>query len=256
MLAPVIDPSLVYKCADVIAVRSVPGAALTVFSDGNPTYWQTAGDWSNVWPSAGPFSINQRFSAQISMCDGEKPSPLSAEVLAVTDPPVLPTPAFEPARAYDMQRLVSLRSLTNGAHTKLTVSGVMAGEVDTPISWTGPVNVSDPIGRPLRVGDTLSAAEQLCASAPPINLTVSKCSALPAPRIEPPIAGMSWVVVANAVPGARILIVDASGTIIGNGSGSRIGLSRALVAGDELTAIQQLQTCRSLVAQRLSVRQG
>jgi hypothetical protein len=67
---------------------------------------------------------------------------------------------------------------------------------------------------------------------------------------------MSWVVVANAVPGARILIVDASGTIIGNRSGSRIGLSRALVAGDELTAIQQLQTCRSLVGQRLSVRQG
>jgi len=68
--------------------------------------------------------------------------------------------------------------------------------------------------------------------------------------------GKAEAAVANAVPGARILIVDASGTIIGNGSRSRIGLLRALVAGDELTAVQQLPTCRSLVAQRLSVRRG
>ena len=47
------------------------------------------------------------------------------------------------------------------------------------------------------------------------------------------------------MPGARILVYDASLTEIGDGSGATVGLTRPIALGDLLTVVQRLDQCVS-----------
>jgi hypothetical protein len=253
--APAVYPDLVYECADVIAVTHVPGARVTVDSSvTSPVSYVGATGWTGFWLGT-QFRVGDKFIAQATLCPNEPSSPWSPTVYAVTAPTTLPPPVFNPQRAYEGQRLISIANLTNGARTRFDVSATFAGLLDSPISWWNDFNLSSNLGRPLAAGDIVSAQSELCVKAPPVDISVSTCGGLPAPRIEAPILdGATAVVVALAQPGARIRVLDASGAEIGNGSGTVINLSRPLVAGERIFAVQELGACRSRTAHLLTVQ--
>jgi hypothetical protein len=93
--APTIDPTLVYECADVISVRHVPGATVTVFSNGGtPVTGTGSTDWTVFAPGKRPFVVGDSFTAQQSLC-GDPPSPISTPpVSAVAAPSSLPPVKF------------------------------------------------------------------------------------------------------------------------------------------------------------------
>jgi hypothetical protein len=250
--APAIDPTLIHECAEVIAVRHVPGAQVTVYVNGGvPVTGSTATDWTAFWPGKRPFVIGDEFSAEISLCSDR--SPISGNVRAVAEPRIIPGPSFDPPQTFSGQQLVTIGSLTNGSQTKLEVSGLSAGGFTTPISWWPNYDLATALGRPLAFGDSIAAQQTLCRPGP-ITTTppVSKCEELPAPRIYRPLAGTTFVVVWQAIPGARIRVYDASSTEIGDGSGDIIVLSRALTSSDVLTVVQQVGECTSRSGYRIS----
>ena len=254
--APVIDPTLIYECADLIAVRGVPGATITVYSNGGmPVSGGTSTDWTMFGPGKHPFVIGDQFTAEQSLCADT--SPMSDKVNAVKAPNSMPAPSFDPPQVFTGQQLINVASLTNGSHTTMSVSGAPAGGFSTPISRWNNYDLKTALGHALGGGDSVSASQKLCMAGPE-NKTppAGKCEELPPPRIFTPLAGTNFVVVWQAIPGARIRVYDASNTEIGDGSGSIITLSRNLTASDVLTVVQQVGECTSQRAYRISVKGG
>ncbi|WP_394844716.1 hypothetical protein LZC95_47680 [Pendulispora brunnea] len=253
--APVIDPALIYECAEIISVRHVPGAQLTVtVNGGSAVTGGTSTDWTAIWPGKRPFTVGDAFEAKIQLCSDV--SPLSAVEKAVAAPSSLSAPTFDPPMTFTGQELVNLSSLTNGTHTKIDVAGVgSAGGFTTPISWFPNYDIKTPLGRSLISGDVLVAQQTLCKPGPTTKTPpASRCEELPAPRIHQPIAGTNFVVVWQSIPGARIRVYDAGGNELGDGSGTIIVLSRNLTDSDVLTVVQQVGDCRSKTGYRISVR--
>jgi len=252
--APSMDPTLIYECANNIAVRHVPGAKLTVYSNGgSPVTTGTSTDWTSVWPAIRPFTVGQSFTAEITLCKDQ--SPLSAAANAVAAPATLSAPAFVPPNIYPGQQLVSLQNLTNGSKT--TIGEMGTGDltsIQVPISWWPDIDIAQPLGRALQSGDQLNARQELCTKGPESETPlVGKCEELPAPKIQQPINGDTWVVVTESVPSARIHIYDANGIEIGDGSGTVITLTRAVMAGEFLTAVQQVGECTGRTGYRIQV---
>ena len=248
--APTIDPDLVYECADLIAVGHVPGSQVTVYPSYGPAVTgATSTGWTSFAPGTRPFVVGDKFQATQRMCPGESESPVSAMVSAVAAPATLPVPSFDPARAFSGQQLVSVSNLVNGAHTTFKVGAAAAGVLDTPISWWPNFNLASTLGRALAESDTVWAQPRLCTTGNSSSIPVSKCDQLPAPRLETPaLVGATSVQVLLAQPGARIRMYDAGGNEIGDGGGVTITLSRALAAGDQIRAVQELGACRSTTA--------
>jgi hypothetical protein len=82
----------------------------------------------------------------------------------------------------------------------------------------------------------------------PTTETPHDCGRLPAPQIERPVAGAMFVIVARSVPGARVMVYDERRNEIGDGSGTVILLSRALVANEQLVVVQRVGQCTSQFA--------
>ncbi|HEX3717935.1 MAG TPA: hypothetical protein VH595_08200 [Verrucomicrobiae bacterium] len=51
---------------------------------------------------------------------------------------------------------------------------------------------------------------------------------------------LTYVQITQSIPGAQVYVFDATGTQLGNGSGSTINLNRTIVCGDILTVVQQV----------------
>lgn len=243
---PIIDPKLIYECAETIAVRNVPGADITVYvNGGDPVTRGTSTEWNAVWPGLRPFVVGWSFTAEQSLC-AEK-SDMSDKAVAVDAPSSLNAPSFDPPSIWPGQVVVNLTSLVNGAFTTVreTVVGSL-GTITTPISWFPEFDVRPGLGRPIASGDVVTASMALCEKGPPNETPpAGRCEAMPAPRIEQPIAGTNFVVVTQSVPGARIRVYDSGGNEIGDGSGTIVILSRAIVAGEALTVVQQVGECTS-----------
>ena len=254
--APAVDPTLIYRCADLIAVRHVPGANVTIFTnDAFPvTFGGGASGWTVFPPGKSPFEVGDAFTAEAELCGDH--SPRSGAERAVAEPASLPLPAFNPATIFPGQQLVTIESLTNGAHTRISENAFgLVGELSTPVSWFPDFDVKTPLGRPLRSGDLLRAETRLCVPGPSTETTpVVQCGALPAPRIRHPRVGDTVLVVTSAVPGARLRIYDDAGSEVGDGSGTVIVLRRPLNGVDTLTVVQEVGDCRSRLAFRVSVR--
>lgn len=254
--APAIDPALIYECAGIIAVRHVPGVKITVFTNGgDPRSRSTSTGWTAVVPGKIPFDIGDSFTAQASLCDDV--SPVSAAESAVAAPLTLPAPTFNPPEIYGGQELVTVETLVNGSRTSLVEAGFGAiGNFTTPVSWFPDYDVATRMGRPLLVGDRLTAAQSLCDTSGPKTETppAQGCKELPAPRIRHPLVGDNFVVVTESVPGARIRVYDDSNTELGDGSGTVIVLRRAITGADILTVVQQVGECTSATGYRVSVR--
>ncbi|WP_337043827.1 hypothetical protein [Emticicia sp. 17c] len=253
--APTIDPSLVYECANVIAVRHVPGANVTIYSNGGSpvTYIGGGSGWTIFSPSKRPFSVGDKFTAEISLCNDK--SPISAPVTAIAAPASLGSPQFNPPAIIDGQELIALSGLTNGSVTTVTVTGAGSAKFTMPISYINNFDIATKIGRKLRAGDVMTAFQELCIKGPTTRTPEgSRCDALAAPKIAHPVVGSDVVVVTSSVPGARIRVYDGSGKEIGDGSGSIIKLSRKITGTDTLIVVQQVGECTSKEGYKVGVR--
>jgi hypothetical protein len=255
--APEIDPTLLHECGDILAIRHVPGANLTVFSDGaDPRTVVTSTGWTAMRPAARPFALAHRFTAQAELCGNR--SPISAEERPVPPPSVIPAPTLNPPAVYAGQELVNVETITYGA--TVNVSEATAGGLSAfswPVSWYPDYDVATRLGRPLAAGDQLIIVQGLCDRGDPLETgEVARCEELPAPRIRLPQAGATFVVITESATGARIRVYDAAGIEIGDGAGTVILLSRTITAADTLTVVQQLGECTSGTGYRVSVRIG
>lgn len=255
---PVIDPTTVYGCAELIAVRHVPGAILTVYTNGaNPISYATSTGWSAVSPAGAPFNVADQFTVQISLCGDV--SRMSDSVNALTPPGILPTPTFNPPNIYNGQELLNIETIEYGAKVTLSIPGaIWSGSFSTPVTWFPGYDIKTAMGRPLRGSDILLAMQRLCLTASPWTPEVKlhDCDRLPAPRIETPIAGSRFVIVSESVPGARVMIYDASNNEIGDGSGTVVVLSRAIIAGESLTVVQRVGECTGNFVYRVRASGG
>jgi hypothetical protein len=254
--APIIDPVLVYQCAESIAVQHVPGATITIYSNGTDPIGYTGGNtgYTVFYPFKRPFDINDKFMATAEMCSDL--SPPSADVIAVAAPSSLPTPSLDPPSVIPGQELVTITNLTNGARTTIDRSpNGMSGSIGSwPVNRYENYDVATNLGGPLLSGDQLIGSQQLCTEGPKFESPrVEECSSLGAPRISTPIAGNDYVVVNVAVPGARIRVYSDMDGEIGDGSGTVIRLRRILVAGETLTVTQEVGECKSRKGFRISV---
>lgn len=254
--APSIDPVLIYECANVVAVRHLPGAIVTLYTNGVAAVVFSGGTgWTAVSAGARPFAINDEFKAEISLCGDISPrSPPG--VRAVTAPLTFPPPTLDPPATYDGQELVAIGNLINGSVTTIREAGFgSVGGFSTPISWLPNFDVATPLGRRLAASDRLSASEKLCAIEVGGEFQpTGGCETLPAPRIRHPLAGNNYVVVDVFVPGARIHVYDDMGVELGDGSGTVILLRRTLTGTDILTVVQQLGECTGRSGYRVGVR--
>ncbi len=245
--APTIDPTLVYECANVIAVRHLQGTIITVYSNGmDPISYTSGGDWTALAPKKQPFDIGDKFTVKVSLCGDD--SPMSEAVITVGAPASLPPAKFNPPTLYVGQELANIHQLTNGTFTEIIKIGSgPIGKFSTPISWENNFDFKkSALGRPVAGGDQFVIFQQLCGlkieTEPP---GIAECREIPAPRIDHPIVGANYVVVTNAIPGARIRVYDAANNEIGDGSGFVILLNRAITGTDQLTIVQQVGDCTS-----------
>jgi len=106
-----------------------------------------------------------------------------------------------------------------------------------------------------RVSTHPRSTRRLCETGPTTSSEpAGRCQGLPEPRIRTPLVGDHYVVVTDAIPGARIRVYDQTGDELGDGSGTVILLKRVLTGADTLTVIQQLGDCVSRTDYRISVR--
>ena len=255
---PSVDPTLIYECARIISIRHVPGAKVTILTNGGNAVTRVGGStgWTIFGPGKQPFDVGDDFTAEISLCGDPSPRSPPGVAVAIAAPKKIPPATFNPPETYGGQELVTLETLTNGSRTRMAeMAAGNLGGFSTSISWYPDFDVATPLGRPLAAGDRLTATQILCdlesiGETPP----AIRCEELPAPRIQHPIVGTKYVVVTQSVPGARIRVYDASGKEIGDGSGTVIVLTRALTGADVITVVQQVGECTSKMGYRVSVR--
>lgn len=245
---PVIDPTTVFACADLIAVRHLPGATITVSTnDADPRSFETGTGWTSIPPAGAPFREMDRFTVRATMCgDTSDPSdPVSARRAPAAP---FPLPAFNPPNVYDGQELLTIEDIIFGARVSLreTSSG-WSGFFSTPVT-SAVYDIKTALSRPLRTTDSLQARQALCDATSDwtsVDEKLHDCERLPAPQIGRPMPNARYVVVYSSVPGARVMVYDASGTEIGDGTGTVIMLSRPIVAGETLRVVQRVGQCTS-----------
>jgi hypothetical protein len=244
---PVIDPTVIYACAELIAVRHLPGATITVTTnDMDPRSFVTSSGWSAIPPAGAPFRQRDAFTVEVSIC-GERIG-RSEVVRARPAPTMFPRPEFNPSNTYHGQELLSIENIVYGAKVSLRETGSgWTGSFSTPITWFPNYDIKTAMGRPIQTGDNLERRQGLCAAMSGWTSVESPhdCERLPAPQIERPIGGARFVIVARSVPGARVMVYDSSGNEIGDGSGTVIVLSRAIIAGETLRVVQRVGQCTS-----------
>jgi hypothetical protein len=255
--APEINPTLIYNCAETIAVLHVPGATVTVKTNGgDPVSGIGSTGWGVIQPGRRPFEIGWSFTAVQELCGVSSPESAPERAVVVAAPGSLPLPALDPAATYSGQEFVNLQSLINGARTSVSeVAFGRLGEISWPISWFRNFDIGTPLRRPLRAGERLLASQRLCSGAGEGMMQfqpAQECSALPAPRIRVPLVGDNYVVVTAAIPGARIRVYDQANVELGDG-GVVIILRRPLTGADTITVTQQVGDCRGLTGYRVGV---
>lgn len=249
---PEIDPALIHECGRTIAVRHIRGAQVTVFTNGgDPAKYSSGGDWTNMPPAIRPFNLSDVYTARQSICSDD--SPLSSPETAVAPPAPMPNPTLDPPAVYAGQELVHISNLAHGALTRVEVGGTGAATLfATAVSWNPEVDIATPHGGPLSAGQNLVVTSELCNKVEVKFPDAERCDGIPAPVIAPPFVGNSHVNVLDAIPGARILVFDAGGAEIGDGSGVIVVLNRAIVAGDVLTVVQKVGDCISTNGYRVT----
>lgn len=252
---PEIDPQLIYECGNTIAVHHVPGAKLTVFvNGGSPRSRNTSTGWSGIYPGKYPFDLGDEFTASIEMCGDT--SPLSDIEKAVAAPLTVNAPKFDPPQTFVGQELINITDILNGAWVEPgEASAGSFGKFSTPVSWYSEYDFASKLGAPLAAGQHLFVQQALCDKGRRIKTPpAEECEGVPAPKIRIPLEGEDYVVVTEAVAGARIHVFDESNNELGDGSGSVIALNRALVANETITVTQAIGDCDGRYGYEVKVR--
>ena len=252
---PDIDPKLIYQCGNTIAVKHVAGAKLTVFVNGtDPRSRNTSTGWSGIYPGKYPFDLGDKFTASIELCSDT--SPLSDIETAVAAPPTVNAPKFSPPQTYVGQQLINITDILHGSWLEVgETSAGGFGQFSTPISWHNEYDFATPLGGPLAPGQHLTVQQALCDKSPPTETPPAKeCEDIPAPKIRIPLEGENYVVVTEAVAGARIHVFDSSNIELGDGSGNVIALNRALVFDETITVTQSIGDCKGKFGYKVKVR--
>jgi hypothetical protein len=252
--APTIDPSTVYACSGVVAVRyDIAGFKVVVNVNGaDPVTGTTYAGHQSVVPGKTPFEIDDVFTAKVTACDED--SPVSEGAKAQRPASTTLTDAqINPTFFYEGQKLINVVDLTHGSSADIVTSGgALFGSFSTPLAW----KIAQ-LEQPLGPSDQLAVAQRLCAfsSQPPFAQSppVLPCSDLPAPEIRDPLPGDDYVSVMQPLIGARVRIHDDSGKELGDGTGLTVPLNRQLQDGESINATQQLHECVSSSAFRIEV---
>ncbi len=252
---PDIDPKLIYQCGNTIAVKHVPGAKLTVFVNGiDPRSTNTSTGWTGIYPGKYPFDVGDKFTASIDLCGDS--SPLSNVETAVAAPTTVNAPKLAPSQTYVGQELINITDILHGSWLEVGESSAGGfGQFSTPISWHNEYDFATPLGGPLAAGQHLTVRQALCDKSKPTETPpAKKCEDIPAPKIRIPLEGENYVVVTDAVAGARIHVFDSSNIELGDGSGSVIALNRALLFDETITVTQSIGKCKGKYGYKVKVR--
>lgn len=252
---PDIDPKLIYQCGNTIAVKHVAGAKLTVFVNGiDPRSTNTSTGWTGIYPGKYPFDLGDKFTVSIELCGDS--SPLSDVETAVAAPSSVNAPKFAPPQTYVGQQLINITDILHGSWLEVGEAGAGGfGKFSTPISWYNEYDFATPLGGPLSAGQQLTAQQVLCDKSPPTDTPPPKqCEDIPAPKIRIPLEGETFVVVTEAVAGARIHVFDSNNIELGDGSGNVIALNRALNFDETITVTQSIGECKGKFGYKVKVR--
>ena len=89
---PAIDPELIFQCANVVAIRNVPSATVTLFTNGAfPSSGVASTDWTGLFAGKRPFVIGDAFTAEQSLC-ADRSARSTKVVKAVAEPATIPAP--------------------------------------------------------------------------------------------------------------------------------------------------------------------
>ncbi len=125
--APEINPKIIHQCGRVIAVRHIPGAKVTISTNGGDevTSGSLGGDWTNLSPKNTPFNLNDKFTARQQLCT-DRSNPF-VEEQAGAEPNPLPIPEIDPAPPQVGQPVIHLKNLPRGVLT--IVSETSTGDI-------------------------------------------------------------------------------------------------------------------------------
>ena len=247
----------IHECGNTIAVNNqVPGVRVTAYINGGDPKSRETSKISSYRLRLGtrPFDVGDTFTAKIELCEDSSP-PSDPPTPAEKAPSTIGSPRLDPPQTHDDQDDLIIRDIVNGAKVRVVLpNSNLDFEFSSPWSLFK-FDVTAPLGRPLQAGESPSLSQELCGieSPPWQSPPVAECESLPAPQIERPLSGDTYVVVKEHVPGARIRVYDRRGVELGDGSGTVIALRRALTGSDIITVVQQVGECTSRDGYRVEV---
>jgi hypothetical protein len=239
----------IYACGKIVNVLGfVPNALLDVQVDGVSVAANVPGGFPSPMgaviglPAA--LTVGQAIRARQKAFG--RTSPWSAPVVVrdhtVDFPAGLPRPEVDPPPVYECGARTGVSNLLVGCNAWITADGVEVGRVNGAVAHQG-VNVNPFYG----LAQTVRAWAGLCAdTSPPSQAWVTQHYALPlpAPTINPPVAGSQTVVLDGIVNGARFTL-SRGGVVVGTfrawgGRFNVLGVTPPFSTGESLSATQEL----------------
>lgn len=245
---PVLDTPI-HDCGGAIGVRNlVEGGLLEVFADAH-SVGSASGCGAGQWLFVNPlFAKGQKIDATETLC--AKVSPRADAQSVIDAPSTLPAPVVEDI--YEGGKYCTVGNIANNAMVKVyDGSHQIAGHY-----CSGGRQIFRMNPQPA-AGDSVTAVQLLClVTSDPSDPTIVKpCSELPAPKVKPICTGDDFIIVSGTVVDARIKIY-ANGSLVGDGGGTKINLTRTLMGGEVITATQSLGSCTSPASFAVAVGSG
>jgi len=252
---PRVSPAAQFECGKAVgAADVVPGAWWKAFAEdpkmggGFDPPVQIGGNQDFPYTFVSPLKKGQRIRIQSGLC--KSLSALSDPQIVAVDPPGAPPAPIVDHPVIEGADIVVVRGpggqpLLDGAAIEVYGNlvpppGDVIGGQPTP-GGAQQIGIS-PVAP---AGSNFSASQALCSgSGAGPKTPVLPCSGLPAAKIRSPLPGDTEVYVTAFVPGSQIAIFDGSKQI-GLGGGSTIVLTQPIAAGDKITVVQQVGTCKS-----------
>jgi outer membrane protein assembly factor BamB len=249
---PRIAPRPCYECGRAVGVADViPGAWWKVYAEdpkaggGYAAPIEIGGnaDFPYTFVSSA-FKRDQRLTVQSGICADK--SPVSLAEIVQPQPATIPSPVLDDA-IYEGGTIVVARGpsgspLLDGADIRV-FSDNMTPNPNLVGGQPTPGGVQQIRINPAARSGNYWATQALCTPSNPGPATAEKpCDALPPAKIRQLLPGDTVADVVEFVAGSRITIYSGRQEI-GDGSGSRIALTRPVNDGDRITVVQSVGRC-------------
>ena len=253
---PRLAPTPCYECGRAVGIADViPGAWWKVFAEdplaggGFSAPVEVGGNADFSYTFVNPaFKKGQRITAQSGICTTK--SAISPAEIVQAQPAVIPPPLLDDA-VYEGGTIVRAHGpgsspLLDGADLRVFTDNMVpnpnqVGGQPTP-GGAQFIRIA-----PAAKAGNYWATQALCTvSGPGPKVPEKPCSALPAAKIRQPLPGDTVIDVFEFVPGSRITIY-AGTEEVGDGSGAKIVLTRAIKDGEKITVVQTVGKCVSVL---------